>query len=670
MITTTSENIVERSGNFKENNFRIKASKKSFQILSSGLYSNKIQAITREISCNAFDSHVAAGCPDKPFDVHLPTRFEPFFSIRDYGTGLSKKDVEQIYTTYFESTKTNSNDFIGCLGLGSKSPFSYTDSFTVTSFFNGKKFLYSAFINEDGIPAVALMNEADTNEPNGLEVNFAVAFDFDSFINEAKNIYQYFKVKPNFIGLDPKVPSFDYRLQGSNWAVLSHTWESESMSRAIMGNVAYPFTGFPSSDYGYMDVLSIGIHIRFDVGALDVAASRESLSFDPATIAAVKSAVDNVKNEFADKIKERVDAANSLYEANQVLKSLIVGNAPYLLRGKVFHWRGQTLGVQSPLPVDCTSFYNTFKRSSVLVSIKETTATGYVPVGRDVKFILLPAKEKNVTSRIRSAIRDGQTWYVAYYESEKERDQIIATITRGDIFPESIVVSRKSDVDNLLPAFVRTVVARQPRKETTTVKRFIPRRNTDSWVDHEIDFSLGGVYLPVYRGSSNDFANFEIDGLLQDLKQIGHSNVNFVGVLESKRERFDKSPLWTNLKDYCKDAFTEFFKTNPLYKNIEVGTFYRHLKLIQDKSICLDGKFVTEMTMLDAEMSKDSASKLCSLSAIRRLVGDVTPVDHPAESLMAAMKTKYEMILHHPHYHIETPAGTAMMARYINAVNK
>jgi HSP90 family molecular chaperone len=150
-----NEAIVSNVGEIGE--FRIRNSAKAFNILSSGLYANKVKAIIRELSCNAVDSHIAAGKKETPFDVHLPNSLEPHFSIRDYGTGLSHEQVTQIYTTYFESTKTASNEFIGALGLGSKSPFSYTDNFTVTAIQNGKKGIYSAFINDSGVPSIALM---------------------------------------------------------------------------------------------------------------------------------------------------------------------------------------------------------------------------------------------------------------------------------------------------------------------------------------------------------------------------------------------------------------------------------------------------------------------------------------------------------------------------------
>ena len=99
--------------------FRIRNSAKAFKILSDGLYSNKIRAIVRELSCNALDSHIGAGKPNVPFEVHLPTVLEPWFAVRDFGLGLDGDQVTNIYTTYFESTKTDSNAFIGALGLSS-----------------------------------------------------------------------------------------------------------------------------------------------------------------------------------------------------------------------------------------------------------------------------------------------------------------------------------------------------------------------------------------------------------------------------------------------------------------------------------------------------------------------------------------------------------------------
>jgi hypothetical protein len=292
--------------------FRIRNSAKAFSILSSGLYANKIRAIIRELSCNAVDSHVAAGKQNTPFDVHLPNAIEPYFSIRDYGTGLSHEQVTNIYTTYFESTKTNSNDFIGALGLGSKSPFSYTDNFTVTAVKDGRKGIYTAFINNQGVPSIALMSESQVSEPNGVEIRFAVEDSFYKFVEEAKEVYRFFKLRPvisgagNFKFQDPVYRHKDL-LPGI------HIWEGRSV--AVMGNIAYPIE-VPNAEQvlGPLHSLLNNLVIEFDIGELDFQASREGLSYIPATIDSIKKKLTLVQLHMDKYLADKVDKASDGYE--------------------------------------------------------------------------------------------------------------------------------------------------------------------------------------------------------------------------------------------------------------------------------------------------------------------------------------------------------------------
>ena len=298
--------------------FRIRNSAKAFSILSSGLYANKVRAIVRELSCNAVDSHVAAGKQNTPFDVHLPNSIEPYFSIRDYGTGLSHDQVTNIYTTYFESTKTASNEFIGALGLGSKSPFSYTDNFTVTAVQNGKKGIYSAFINEQGVPSIALMMDEVTTDPNGVEVRFAVEdrYDFGKFRDEARYVYEYFKLRPvisgnsDFTFKDPAYKETDI-IPG-----VHYTAESGRGSYAIMGNIKYPID-IPNADKvlgGMHGMLSCGLVMEFKIGELDFQASREGLSYIPQTIEAIKNKLLALNTQLAIHIAQEADKIDNLWE--------------------------------------------------------------------------------------------------------------------------------------------------------------------------------------------------------------------------------------------------------------------------------------------------------------------------------------------------------------------
>ena len=231
MITETKKNVVKRKGVESEGKFQIKATGKAFRILSDGLYSDKIRAIMRELSCNAYDAHVDAKNLDKPFVIHMPNRLEPTFKIRDYGIGLSHDDVINVYTTYFESTKTDSNDYIGCLGLGSKSPFSYVDNFSIISYLKGKKRIYNAFLNEEETPTIALLSESNTKEANGLEVSFPVqANDTRRFEETAQDVFTYFKLKPKFEGAKIEVKDITYILKGSSWGIRNNQYGGSSKS--------------------------------------------------------------------------------------------------------------------------------------------------------------------------------------------------------------------------------------------------------------------------------------------------------------------------------------------------------------------------------------------------------------------------------------------------------
>jgi hypothetical protein len=298
--------------------FKIKASAKAFSILSSGLYANKIRAIIRELSCNAVDSHAAAGKRDTPFDVHLPNTLEPYFSIRDYGTGLSAEQVTQIYTTYFESTKTASNEFIGALGLGSKSPFSYTDNFTVTAIQGGRKGIYTAFINGDGVPSIALMLQEDTDEPTGVEVKFSVneRYDFDKFRQEARIVYKHFALRPVVSG------NGDFGFVDANYESVDivpgvHSFKDRSNSVAIMGNIAYPVE-VPAADGSIppelRQMLACGLEMHFGIGELDFQASREGLSYIPSTVAAIKAKLEQVNAALALVIAREADVIENLWD--------------------------------------------------------------------------------------------------------------------------------------------------------------------------------------------------------------------------------------------------------------------------------------------------------------------------------------------------------------------
>ncbi len=356
MIITDEKQQVLVAGAQSVDAFTIKASAKAFQILSSNLYSNPLGSMIRELSTNAYDAHVMVGKADEPFHLTLPSVLEPSFKIRDFGPGLSHNDVMDIYTTFFESTKTNSNDMVGCLGLGSKSPFGVSDSFTVTSFFQGEKTIYSAFLNEDRIPSIALFHKEPTDEPNGLEIEVAInADDFRVFNREVNYQLKYFKTKPVVFGnsnFEWNVEE-EYLYSGSNWKMV----KGGGSPRVVQGQIQYPINvrnmgkEFDDAPDVVRELLNKSVLFEVNIGDVNIAPSREALSYDAKTNQNIIKAAEKILEELPVQIAEAIQSTPSEYLARlqyaEIMNDLcLIGSyrqqalVNYLMESGKITWNG------------------------------------------------------------------------------------------------------------------------------------------------------------------------------------------------------------------------------------------------------------------------------------------------------------------------------------------
>ena len=330
-INTTK---VQGAGFEAVSDFRVAMNAKAFKVLSDQLYKDKIGSIVRELSCNAFDSHIAAGCPEVPFEIHLPDAFEPYFSIRDFGTGISHEDIIRIYTTYFESTKDDANDEVGAFGLGSKTPFSYTDSFTVISINNGIKTMYNAHMSE-GLPKMVQYGESEpTDEPDGLEVNVSVeTVDYKAFADAVKRQLKFFEVKPKvsnatleWDNYEPilEVPGFKY-LKITNAPTYGGKYSPSAGLFVKQGPIGYPvdfdiIEQYLNSNgkrgdkfYNYLKGIDRGytncIMIDMPIGTVEVTASREGISYTDVTIRNILSKMTTIGSAIASDVERSLDKA-------------------------------------------------------------------------------------------------------------------------------------------------------------------------------------------------------------------------------------------------------------------------------------------------------------------------------------------------------------------------
>lgn len=299
---------VTRSHVFDEGTFKIEANSVMFEILSSRIYTDVPYAIVRELSTNAADAHIEAGTQDKSFDIHLPTTWDSYFSIRDYGTGLSREDIATVYTVFGSSTRRMSNDFTGCLGLGSKTPFAYADQFTISSYQDGKKMVYSAFKNEENLPAITFMGESDTDEPNGLEIHLNVKpDDINRFQTAAKKVFQHFPIRPNVTG--PELEFYDMApiMEGKGWKLYENAGHLPARVSVLMGKICYAAEGAEIKNE-----LGSGVYLflEVEIGDCSIAASREELQYNDHTNANLQRLIDTATADIRTQLDNQITGAD------------------------------------------------------------------------------------------------------------------------------------------------------------------------------------------------------------------------------------------------------------------------------------------------------------------------------------------------------------------------
>lgn len=307
-------NTVIRDTNFQfDNNDKCKISNNGaiFQILSSKLYSDKFNSIVREISSNMYDSHKAANKLDVPFEINLTYEYIEF---KDFGVGLSEEEIEQIYKVYFNSTKSADNDFIGGFGLGSKTPFAYTNIFNIISKKNGKKLEYICFMDNQFQPNIKKINESEVDmDDTGFTVKFNIANtpDYNEFLSAIQHNFDYYKVKPLFnhkplessqnYNVSKKFikefDSFKYELS----LVSNYNYWNQNIN-IIVGNIKYDIDLTKLEGFDDRMFYNYILDIFIPVGSVSLTVNREKLEYDKNTVEFLKNCFALVKKDIINQL--------------------------------------------------------------------------------------------------------------------------------------------------------------------------------------------------------------------------------------------------------------------------------------------------------------------------------------------------------------------------------
>lgn len=298
--------------------FGISNSPEFFQILSSTLYTNQKLAVVREVLCNAWDAHIAAGLTDRPIEIILE---EDKLEIRDFGLGIPKDLIGQIYGTYGNSTKKNDGEQTGGFGLGCKAPFAYTDHFEVESFHQGTRTIYAiskSSAERNGLPGITPIVDLPTAE-SGLRVTVPLrARDKYAFEVLIKQVVWNGEISA--LLNQELLPTLEFSKAPSNWLIVRAGHLGSEQIHLRYGNVVYPLPKHPEYGGDYYRAFELLQKIRGGYSlillapphSISVTPSREALSLQEHTIATLKGLLAGFTTVIAQDIL--VDSASILKE--------------------------------------------------------------------------------------------------------------------------------------------------------------------------------------------------------------------------------------------------------------------------------------------------------------------------------------------------------------------
>ena len=501
--------------------------------------------------------------------MSLPNSLNPEFVVRDYGLGLSKADVYNVFASYGASSKRDSNNFVGMYGLGSKAPFCYTDQFSIISYFEGVKYIYQAYIDDTDIGKISLLTKEQTTELSGMEIRVPIkTYDHYAFNNEATAFFRYFEPFPVITGYSIRQNTEKPLIEFDNFKYYGTKY---TYPKIVMGNITYPI------DQHMMSVPSIDLIIKAPIGSVEHTASREALEYKKKTKDFIDNAIKEFKTKVSENIKKTIKPSMSLYEKHIVYfqkKELIMGHLGLADTFDLTH-NGKKI-------TSTTMFMTEFKDLSVTwyrVHNNSSNLCEYYDVdGRPIVAVI--GVNTDCIDKIREST-EVQKYYGSGYNFKINQYMKFDTKEALEIFKADPRTSGMVfiPVDNPKAAIAaRKKAAANPLNKIKVLE--LSKRG--SFCDSSCftqSSATKGVYFPIYRYSSRLSESRSLQYYLRVLDKI-EDKTPLYGLRESDIEK-GLGSSWVSIAKHTEEKIKKYLENNG------ISVSYAEYKAVKSFPSCL-----------------------------------------------------------------------------------
>lgn len=345
MILSTEEKKMKLEGSqdFESMGFGIQEEDVAHIIilLRQKLYKNPIDAICREVSSNSRDANREVGLGDVPVTISLKDSLflngALCLEFGDQGPGIGPSRMREVFINYGASTKRSTNEQTGGFGLGAKTPFAYTSSFTIETVFDQKRYIYLASVSEGNKGRVTLLLEEEApGTPSGTKISVPIKdSDVRGFIESCYRYTLLWDTVPEYHFGNHKHRDLDLlsfkkekALEQPGFYILKGQGYCSLYDIAVdVDGVPYPLEGVGSdtiTDFirgcrtAFRDSGS-SLLLKMGVGEISLAPSRETLHYDEKTIKALEGRIASISSYVKDSVERLKGGLKRPYEILSIL---------------------------------------------------------------------------------------------------------------------------------------------------------------------------------------------------------------------------------------------------------------------------------------------------------------------------------------------------------------
>ena len=653
MILKHNNIKIKVSDDFEQLTYGIKSEDMGLilEILRSRMYKNPIASICREISSNARDANREAKNKN-PITIRFEDNelFESNSSVvfQDEGVGISPDRMQDVFMNYGSSTKRDTNKQTGGFGLGAKTPFSYTDGYSIVTRFDGKEYTYLTAIENGKEGKMFLVDQKDTTDRNGTQIIIPIQDDDrNKFEKECYRATAFWDVKPIYENFNSE-QNFKQIYSYNNSKIFIDDKTQYSYNNILNSNIYMLLDGIVydidtniikcNNYFGSTDKPVI-VLLGFKTGELNISANRESVQYDQPTIRKIQSVVDDLTGHMSSTIDDVINQQPNYYSAcltiDDIFKNYgIDNNMPYFQN--ILNLKKSELKYKDRL---IERLVKTNRLSISLIGNDKRKAKGAHVINTDWKTypIYLLDEHKRTTTKNRTITNESEKHILIEYVYDNILDYSDMSFSKKKENVESVRKSYndiKKLYDDGVPIRLYSEVEKtkakrditpKPKKEFVSIKVLLKPKGYEKFNERKTEFVITSegkictqgheIYNSDYIYKIVDSINYgsanmsRLDKYICNEKNIIFINKRFVKHLIGKLETVD-SYIYTNrnnkIQELVNYRYIDKYKTNcnSLSKlNIGDDKIKDVVEYISNYKKCYDDDYITDNDIKDFKPS-------------------------------------------------------------------